>query len=90
MCCNLYLSVGTLEWDEEIGLHDAHLMYIQVQDENSLDQAFLQQHAGRDGHVVDDAETRAIVWEGVVGASSGVAGQLVAQRQPGGQQRPCT
>ena len=64
-------------------------MHIQVQDEDSLDQALLQEHPGCDGHVVDDAEARAAVWEGVVGAPGCVAGKLVTQRQPGSQQRAC-
>jgi hypothetical protein len=64
-------------------------MHIQVQNEHSLHQAFLQEDSRGDGHVVDDAEARAGVWESMVRAPGGVAGQLVPQRQSRCQQSAC-
>ena len=64
-------------------------MDIQIQDQHPLHKALLQEDPRSDGQVIDDAEARACVREGMVRASGCVAGQLVLQGQPRRQQRPC-
>lgn len=88
--CVLRIAIVALVGRDHVNFCLPHLMHIKVQDEDPLNQALSQEHPGCDGHVIDDAEARAAVREGMVGAPGCVAGELVAQRQPGRQQRPCT
>ncbi len=63
------------------------LVHVQVHHQHLPHQALGQQHPGRHGAVVEDAEAAAMQREGVVGAAGQVAGQAVAQGQPGREHR---
>jgi len=46
---------------------------VQIDDSRPRDRAVAQQHADRDGDVVERAESLAVVWEGVMQAAADVA-----------------
>ena len=62
-------------------------MHIQVHHQQLAHQTLQQQHPGRHGEVVEDAEATAVVGKGMVGAARQVAGQALLQCQPGGEHR---
>ena len=59
------------------------LMDVEIDHQRALDQPLAPQHADRDGHIVEEAEARAVIGEGMVAATGGVAGQPVLQREVG-------
>ena len=78
-----------MQLDGREGSQVGHLVHVQVQDEHPAHESLAQQHLCGDRQVVDEAEPRAVVGEGVVRAAGRVACQPVRQRQPRRQQRAC-
>ena len=63
------------------------LMDVEVDHQRALDPAVGEQHPGRDRDVVEHAESRALLGEGVVAAARGVAGKAMLEREARRQQR---
>ena len=64
-------------------------MHVQVQHKDPLHSPLQQKLPSRHCDVVQEAEPRAAVWEGMVGAPRSVHCQAVLQGQAGPQKRPC-
>ena len=59
------------------------LMDVEIDHQRPLDQPLLAQNADRDGDIVEEAEARAMIGEGVVAAAGGVAGEPVGRVRDG-------
>ena len=61
------------------------LMDVEIDHQRPLDQPLLAQNADGDGDIVEEAEARAMIGEGVVAAAGGVAGEPVVECETAGE-----